>query len=79
MVILLLTRTELDFLFQGREFTKPQKRCIRSRLNKKIKEFANNELPILVEKGLLDLTREVEPKGSDSLLTSRNFGLGPRL
>ena len=54
MVSLLLTRTELDFLLERREFTKPQKRCIRSRLNKKVKEFADNELPILIEKGLLD-------------------------
>ena len=38
---------------ERREFTKPQKRCIRSRLNKKVKEFADNELPILFEKGLL--------------------------
>jgi len=37
---LLLTRTELDFLLERREFTKPQKRCIRSRLHKKVKEFA---------------------------------------
>jgi hypothetical protein len=51
---MLLSRTELDFLLERREFTKPQKRCIRSRLNKKVKEFADNELPILVEKRLLD-------------------------
>lgn len=51
---MLLSRTELDFLLERREFTKPQKRCIRSRFNKKIKEFADNELPILIEKGLLD-------------------------
>ncbi|MFL6487246.1 MAG: hypothetical protein ACJ71D_11135 [Nitrososphaera sp.] len=41
-------------MLERREFSKPQKRCIRSRLNKKIREFADNELPILIEKGLLD-------------------------
>ena len=51
---MLLTRTELDFLLERREFTKSQKRCIKSRLHKKVKEFANKELPILIEKGLLD-------------------------
>jgi hypothetical protein len=44
LVSLLLTHTELDFLLERREFTKPQKRCIRSRLHKKIKEFADKEL-----------------------------------
>jgi hypothetical protein len=43
-------------LVARREFTKPQKRFIKSRLNKKVKDFADNELTILVEKGYLDVT-----------------------
>jgi hypothetical protein len=72
---LLLTRTELDFLLERREFTKPQKLCIRSRLNEKIKEFADKELPILIEKGLLD-GKGVEPTSPATTVVSRErFGL----
>jgi hypothetical protein len=72
---LLLTHTEVDFLLERREFTKPQKRCIRSRLNKKIKEFAQKELPILIEKGLLD-GKGFEPMGPATTIMGRGrFGL----
>jgi hypothetical protein len=50
---LLLAHTELDFLLGKREFAKPQKGYLRSRLNKKIKEFANTELKLLQDKGYL--------------------------
>jgi len=51
---LLLTRTELDFFTRKERIHKPQKWCIKSRLHKKVKEFADKELPVLIEKGLLD-------------------------
>jgi hypothetical protein len=70
-----LTRTELDFLSESREFTKPQKRCIRSRLKKKVKEFTDNELPILIEKGLLD-AKGFEPTSPATTTVGRErFGL----
>jgi hypothetical protein len=50
---LLLTYTELDFLLGKKEFTKPQKRYLRSRLNKRIKEFASTELKLLQDNGYL--------------------------
>jgi hypothetical protein len=43
----LLTNTERDLLLGNRDFTKAQQRYIRCRLNKKVKEFIANELPIL--------------------------------
>src|SRR5215217_4103702 len=70
---MLLTHTELDFLLERREFTKPQKRCIRSRLIKKVKGFADNELPILVEKVLLD-GKGFEPTSpATTLVNQRRF------
>ena len=73
---MLLSRTELDFLLERREFTKPQKRCIRSRLNKKVMEFADNELPILIEKGLLD-GKGFEPTSlaTTTIVGQERFGL----
>lgn len=73
MTSLLLRLTELDFLLERREFTEPQKRCIRFRLNKKVKEFAENELPILIEKGLLSGDGGVEPTTPAKF--SERFGL----
>jgi hypothetical protein len=49
----LLSKTEIALLSGPREFTKSQVRCIRCRLNKKVKDFVDNELPILIDKGLL--------------------------
>ena len=72
---LLLTPTELDFLLERREFSKPQKRCIRSRLHKKIKEFEDKELPLLIEKGLL-YGKGFEPMSPATTMLGRGrFGL----
>jgi hypothetical protein len=70
-----LTRSELDFLLERREFTKPQKRCIKSRLHKKVKEFADKELPILIEKGLLDGKRFESTSPATSMVALERFGL----
>jgi hypothetical protein len=70
-----LTHTELDFLLERREFTKPQKRCIRSRLHKKIKEFAVKELPILIEKGLLYGNRLEPTSPATTTIGWERFGL----
>jgi hypothetical protein len=40
MVQHLLTKTEIAFLSGSREFTKPQARCIRCRLNKKLRTLS---------------------------------------
>lgn len=70
-----MTRTEVDFLIERRDFTKSQKRCIRSRLHKKVKEFADKELPILIEKGLLD-RKGFEPTSPATTMVNRGrFGL----
>jgi hypothetical protein len=50
---MLLTRVELDFLLERREFTKPQKRYIRYKLRKKVNEFLCSELPLLRQKGYI--------------------------
>jgi hypothetical protein len=49
----LLTNTELDFLLDKRELTKPQKRYLKCRLSYKVNDFVNNELVLLHEKGYL--------------------------
>jgi hypothetical protein len=49
----LLTQTERDYLLQRREIGKPQQRYIRYKLHKKIKQFYEIELPLLMEKGYI--------------------------
>lgn len=65
---MLLTCTERDFLLGNREFTKAQKRYLRCRLNKKVKEFVSNELTILQDKGYLVGTVAASSNGGFSLV-----------
>jgi hypothetical protein len=49
----LLSRVELDYLTAKRQFGTDYAYSIKSRLQKKLQQFASQELPILVEKGYL--------------------------
>ena len=51
-----LSKAELEHLTTNRQFNDGYIRVIKSRLQKKIEVFVNQELPILVEKGYLDIT-----------------------
>jgi hypothetical protein len=53
---LFLSKAELDYLTAKQEFNDSYTRVIKSRLQKKLTVFVNQELPILVEKGYLDVT-----------------------
>jgi hypothetical protein len=50
---LFLSKAELDYLTANRQFTDDYIYTIKSRLIKKINQFASQELPLLVEKGYL--------------------------
>ena len=52
----LLSAVERDFLVDNHRFNPGYRRVIRSRLHKKIEVFVKEELPLLVEKGLLGVT-----------------------
>ncbi len=57
----ILSKREIAFLSGSKEFTKPQARCIRCRLNKKLK-MLDIELAELENKfGLLNLRSTLEP------------------
>ena len=51
-----LKQAERDYLTANFEISGGYSRVIKSRLQKKIQRFAMEELPILVEKGYLDVT-----------------------
>ena len=53
---LFLSKAELDYLTTNRQFGEDYRYTIKSRLQKKIQQFARDELPLLVEQGYLDLT-----------------------
>ena len=48
-----LSKAELGYLTSKRQFSDSYSRTIKSRLQKKIERFANEELPLLVDKGLI--------------------------
>jgi hypothetical protein len=50
---LFLSKAELDYLTSKRQFSDGYSRIIKSRLQKKIERFASEELPLLIDKGLL--------------------------
>jgi hypothetical protein len=50
---LLLSKAEWDYLTSNRQFDSDYSYTIRSRLAKKINQFANQELPLLIEMGYL--------------------------
>ena len=53
---LFLSKAERDYLTAKSEIRGGYSRVIKSRLQKKLEVFVNQELPILVEKGYLDVT-----------------------
>jgi hypothetical protein len=53
---LFLSKAERDYLTANSEISGDYSRVIKSRLQKKLEVFVNQELPILVEKGYLDIT-----------------------
>ena len=48
-----LSKAEWDYLTSNRQFDDDYSYIIKSRLVKKINQFANQELPLLIEKGYL--------------------------
>jgi hypothetical protein len=48
-----LSKAEWDYLTSNRQFDDDYSYTIKSRLVKKINQFANQELPLLIEKGYL--------------------------
>lgn len=54
-----LRKAELDYLTSNRRFEDEYTYTIRSRLVKKIKHFANPELPLLIENGYLTVSCKV--------------------
>ena len=50
---MLLSQAEKDFLLQTKELSKTQQRFIRYKLRKNVKQFYNNELPLLINKGYI--------------------------
>ena len=53
---LFLSKAELDYLTAKQEFNDGYTRVIKSRLQKKLTVFVNQEVLILVEMGYLDVT-----------------------
>jgi hypothetical protein len=53
---LFLSKAERDYLTASSEVSGGYSRVIKSRLQKKLEMFVNQELPILIEKGYLDVT-----------------------
>ena len=51
-----LSKAERDYLMANSEISGDYSRVIKSRLQKKLEVFVNQELPILVRKGYLDVT-----------------------
>jgi hypothetical protein len=52
-----LSKAERDYLKANSEVSEGYSRIIKSRLQKKLEVFVNQELPILIEKGYLDVTK----------------------
>ena len=50
---LFLTKAELNFLHKKEEASKTQRRYIRYKLRKKIKQFYDYDLPLLVDQGYI--------------------------
>jgi hypothetical protein len=75
---LFLSKAEREFLMDNSVISGSYSRVIRSRLQKKLKVFVNQELPMLVEKGYLEVTefRNIT-ENSNALvaqLAERGFG-----
>ena len=51
-----LSKAELDYLTANRQFSEDYRYTIKSRLQKKVQQFAREELLLLLEQGYLDLT-----------------------
>ena len=48
-----LSKAELDYLTSKQQFSDGYSRTIKSRLQKKVERFASEELPLLIDKGLI--------------------------
>jgi hypothetical protein len=55
--MLFLSRAEWNYLTANSEISEDYNRVIKSRLQKKLSVFVNQELPILIEKRYLDVTK----------------------
>src|SRR5215204_3665438 len=55
--MLFLSRAEWNYLTANSEISEDYSRVIKSRLQKKLSVFVNQELPILIEKRYLDVTK----------------------
>ena len=51
----LLSKTELEWLLGNKQLSSNYNRKIKSQIRKKLENFKNFELPLLVEKGLISL------------------------
>lgn len=51
-----LSKVERDYLTANRQFSEDYRYTIKPRLQKKVQQFAREELPLWVEQGYLDLT-----------------------
>jgi hypothetical protein len=68
---LFLSKAERDYLTANPEISGGYSRVIKSRLQKKIQRFAMEELPILVEKGYLDVTEFRNVTGNCNALVAQ--------
>ena len=68
---LFLSKAERDFLTANPEISGGYSRVIKSRLQKKIEVFVSKELPILVEKGYLDVTEFRNVTGNCNALVAQ--------
>ena len=66
-----LSKAERDYLTTSSEISGGYSRVIKSRLQKKLEVFVNQELPILVEKGYLDVTEFRNVTGNCNALVAQ--------
>ena len=52
----LLSKTELEWLLEKKQVSESYNRKIKSQIRRKVENFQNFELPLLLEKGLLSLS-----------------------
>lgn len=50
----LLNKSELNYIIENKEFSKPFEYKIKSQLKKKISLFLENEFPLLLESGIIN-------------------------
>jgi hypothetical protein len=70
---LFLSKAELDYLTANRQFSEDYRYTIKSRLQKKVQQFAREELPLLVEQGYLELTEFCKVELTENCKVSNAF------